>query len=328
MANASTSGPRILIVGAGAVGQVFGYHLARAGAAVTYFVRERYVAELGAGLTLYAVGAADERREFSDYQVVSRPAQVAAGGFQQVWVCVNSASLRGPWLSELLAAAPEALLVAPLPSQSDREYLLGHVAEARLVQCVVAFLAYTSPLAGETRAEPGIAFWFPPLVACGFWGGDQVASRGAARLLKAGGCPARYQEHLVRDASLGSALLMSLLGALEGVGFSFSAFRADKVRVSLSKRAADEALRVVAQRLGCAVPLRFRAVNQGLSYRVATSLAPRFTPFDLERYWRYHFTKVSAQTHLVLRGYTRDAAEAGLPHAALDELVGQLPGRG
>ena len=39
----------VLIVGAGAVGQVYGRHLALGGAHVYYFVREKYAAEFAAG---------------------------------------------------------------------------------------------------------------------------------------------------------------------------------------------------------------------------------------------------------------------------------------
>mgnify|MGYP002347393291 FL=1 len=37
------------------MGQVYGLHLMRGGAEVTYFVRERYVDELRAGTTLHAL---------------------------------------------------------------------------------------------------------------------------------------------------------------------------------------------------------------------------------------------------------------------------------
>src|SRR5690606_23118474 len=151
-----------------------------------------------------------------DYRVVSQVAEVAHHPFDQVWLGISSAGLRGPWLEALLRAAPNAQLVAALPSESDRQYMLRFVAEERLIQCMVTFLAYTSPLPGETRAEPGMAFWFPPLLSCAFWGSDPATARAAASLLKRGGCPASYQKHLLRDASFSSALLMPLLGALEG----------------------------------------------------------------------------------------------------------------
>ena len=43
----------VLIVGAGAVGQVYGYHLAKGGADVSFYIREQYAAELDRGFELY-----------------------------------------------------------------------------------------------------------------------------------------------------------------------------------------------------------------------------------------------------------------------------------
>ncbi|MDV7398489.1 2-dehydropantoate 2-reductase N-terminal domain-containing protein, partial [Arthrospira platensis SPKY1] len=42
-----------MIVGAGAVGQVYGHYLQRGGASVSYFVKEQYKEECEKGFTLY-----------------------------------------------------------------------------------------------------------------------------------------------------------------------------------------------------------------------------------------------------------------------------------
>ena len=47
------SGARVLVVGAGAVGQVYGRHAQLAGADVTFFVREKYRDEVTRGFTMY-----------------------------------------------------------------------------------------------------------------------------------------------------------------------------------------------------------------------------------------------------------------------------------
>ena len=44
---------RVLIVGAGAVGQVYGHHLQRGGAEVTFLVKPRYETDARAGFTLW-----------------------------------------------------------------------------------------------------------------------------------------------------------------------------------------------------------------------------------------------------------------------------------
>ena len=49
-------------------------------------------------------------------------------------------------------------------------------------------------------------------------------------------------------------------------------------------------------------------------------LAPKVMPFDVETYFKYHFSKVGDQTRQLLEANLRQAATLGLPHAALDEL--------
>ena len=62
--------PRILIVGAGAMGMVTGYHLSLAGVAVTFYVRPARLAELHGPQRLYCYDDAT-LKEFSNYQVIT-----------------------------------------------------------------------------------------------------------------------------------------------------------------------------------------------------------------------------------------------------------------
>ena len=84
------------------MGQVYGLHLMRGGAEVTYFVRERYVDELRAGTTLHALPRGGAR--------TLRPTHVrsdvdgVAEGFDQVWLCVPTNALTSGALDPVLAA--------------------------------------------------------------------------------------------------------------------------------------------------------------------------------------------------------------------------------
>ena len=50
-------------------------------------------------------------------------------------------------------------------------------------------------------------------------------------------------------------------------------------------------------------------------------LAARLVPFDLEAYLRVHFTKVHAQTRLMLEEYVALGRRLGLPVAQLELLL-------
>ena len=74
---------RVLVVGAGAVGQVYARHYQRGGAEVTLYVRERYRAEAARGFDLYRLRRRRVEAERLDgCAVVTTADQVAATRFQ------------------------------------------------------------------------------------------------------------------------------------------------------------------------------------------------------------------------------------------------------
>jgi hypothetical protein len=54
--------------------------------------------------------------------------------------------------------------------------------------------------------------------------------------------------------------------------------------------------------------------------RLVTLVAPILMPFDVERYLRYHFTKVSDQNRLIMADYYEGARHHGIEAPALTEL--------
>ena len=97
----------ILIVGAGAVGRVYGHHLAKGGARVSVWVRPRHEAELRAGVEVHRVRSRKkrERERFVPAEVLTTFDAIAARRFDQIWLCVPGDALVGGWIDELLAAA-------------------------------------------------------------------------------------------------------------------------------------------------------------------------------------------------------------------------------
>lgn len=83
----ATSSEKILIVGAGAVGLVYGRHLQRAGCDVTYYVREKYRVQAQAGYPMYPLNTGGRGKPvvFAKFGIVTSAEQVAeAGPFTQV----------------------------------------------------------------------------------------------------------------------------------------------------------------------------------------------------------------------------------------------------
>jgi ketopantoate reductase len=310
---------RILLVGAGAVGQVYGYHLQRGGAEVSFFVRERYVAELERGLTLYPLNVSrqPEPLEMQGFGLRTQAGEVAAERFEQLWLCVSSSALRAGGIAELLAASGDATVVLLQPGLEDRDWALGHVPEARLVTGTITMLSYFAPLEGESRPRPGVAYWLPPLTPSPFSGPPERV-QPVVDTLRRGGYPARTHPDARGFGAVSSAVMMPHLLALEAAGWSLSGLRRSAL-LPLASAAARESMAVVAAYRGEPVPLARMAVRPW-AFSALLALAPRAVPFDLEAYLRVHFTKTGEQTREMVRTYREIGRRKGLQTPALDEL--------
>lgn len=311
---------RVLIVGAGAVGQVFGHHLALGGADVTFLVKPKYADDCRRGFTLYPLDRKPPpAQQLAGCGVITSPHEAAATRWDHIYITVSSTALRaGSWLTELAAATGDAAIVFLQPNLDDRAFLTSVVAPARVVDGTIGFIAYHAPLPGETRfPAPGLAYWFPP--APSPFSGARATDVVSA--LRRGKLPARHVSDVTRAAPFQSAVLYAYLTALEGAGWSFSELRGGD-RLKLAGRGATQALAIVAHQLGCRVPWMIRLAARPLVGRIALRLAPRIVPLDLETYLRVHFTKLADQTRAGMHSYIAHGQQAGLPVDAIEQLAG------
>ena len=161
---------RVLVVGAGAVGQVYGYYLQKGGADVSFYVRAKYVSEIRDGLTLHPLNSGKTVR-MTGFDTISETAQVAAVKWDYVIITTASTALYTPWLAEFLGATGAATIVTLQPGMNDRAELLKFLPSSRLMDGFITLVSYHAPLSGENRT-PGMAYWFPPMTKAGFKGTD------------------------------------------------------------------------------------------------------------------------------------------------------------
>jgi hypothetical protein len=305
---------RVCIVGAGAVALVYARYLQSAGAEVSLLVKPQYRDFCRKGFQLhhfgYRGGIRDERLVISS--ILTRVNEVAEGAFDQIWLTVASDALREPWLDELLAASGEAVVVLLQPDLDDRMLLLERVEAARLVQGLIGFLSFQSPLPRAPNLPEGIGYTLLPGAANAF---DGSRADDVVALLRTGGMSARRQRDLPGRSAERSATTVPIIAGLEAAGWSIANLTAGPW-LPLSLSASREALTVVSHSLG-RPPKR---VPPRLVVSVALKLAPRVIPFDLEAYLEFHFTKVGPQTRLMLETWVRHARDAGLPASAMIEL--------
>ncbi|MFF2520733.1 ketopantoate reductase family protein [Streptomyces liangshanensis] len=100
--------PRILIVGAGSMGVVAGYHLGLAGADITFLVRPHRADEMDRPQILYS--HEDNRlKEFTGFSYLTSPSEVMGAGYDYILVTLDGATLRSDTARALVVQLGEAV---------------------------------------------------------------------------------------------------------------------------------------------------------------------------------------------------------------------------
>ncbi len=315
---------RVLVVGAGAVGQVFARHLVAGGADVTFLIKPKYADECRRGFVLYPLGRRARAPVSIACPAIASAAEATNVHWDQIYLTVSSTALRGDWLGELAGATGDATIVMLQPSLDDHAYIAEHVAPARIVDGTINFLSYHAPLPGETRfAEPGMAYWLFPGRAP--FSGEDARVGAVVAALRAGRLPAKRVPDVHTSNAFPSALLSMFVAALEASDWSFRGMRTGG-NARLGARAAAQAIRVVGRALDQRVPFAMRIAARPFALRMVLRIAPRIAPLDLEAYMKVHFTKVSDQMREGLRTYVARGRTTGLDVTAIEQLAQRLIG--
>ena len=301
---------RVLIVGAGAVGQVYGWYLTQGGAKISFFTKPKHVLpdelpmllQVRKPVVLTAFGrltSLDEVRK-----------QV----WDQVWLAVPSNAMTGAWLPELMAATGNCTVVALAPE--------GEVAlpPSRRVVGSIPFIAWQDPLPGHV-GPARMAVWVPPFAPVSMSGVDRSRVEAVRAVLRVGGLRTAIVGDMAKTGFPLTAVLISSIAALEGgAKWQLSGFRGRWS--ALAGRAARELM--ANEGIGGFVGVLFGFIAHGPWLRFAFWAASKVLPFDFETYLKYHFTKVGEQTRVFLKGQIERGAAQGTPLEAVKELLGTL----
>lgn len=308
-------GPRILIVGAGAVGQTYGHHLSRGGADVTFLVKEKYRAQVEAGFLLHQHRPLRDPRSFyyDNFRVLSDVKKVGKHRWDQVWLCISSTALRGDWLSELCAQIGHATLVSLQPGLEDLERVAQVYDPAKIIAGSIAFIAYQSPLPGE-QLRPGVAYLLAPMAPSPFAPLHLSATptpsdadrrcEAVVEALNKGGFSATVDPNTPQLLAFAGALLNPVIAGLEVAGWSLKRLRKSPA-LEIATVAAKEAQRIAARYHATEIPAALSIARRPEILGTLLSLAPRLVPFNLEVYLAYHFSKVGDQTRQIIDDYIR-----------------------
>ncbi len=318
---------RVLLIGAGAVGQVYGYHFQQGGAEVAFVVRPKYEAQVRQGFDLYPLNRKRPREapvRFDGFGVFSDQAEALANGpWDAVVLCLSSTALRkGTWLAELAAGLGDATLLTLTPGIEDHALITELVPPSQVIGGLIGLSSYPGPLPGASLPTPGMAYWLPPRTKMAFSGPSERVSP-VVDVLNAGGLPSKVVDDVKVSAAFAGPVLQFQIIALELVGWTFAGLRADKELMALTHRATREAFLVAEKHLNVKTPRSLRMLRPW-QLRTVTRLAPRVAPFDMERFFEKHFGKVGDQTEQGIATLIRLAGDYGVDHSNMSELASRL----
>lgn len=313
-----------LVVGAGAVGQVFARHLHLGGNRVTFLVRERRAQQLGPDLVLYPLNRRNSRKNpirFSAFEVTTDLSPPEDQPWDQIYTCVPSTALNEELLDGISRYGGSATIVKVQPGLEDRSAYVARIPDSQLVTGMLSIMSYLAPLSGEEVPEPGMAYWFPPLIKSQFSGPEERV-RDVVDALQAGGLPAATHQNVDELVAWVLAVEAPLTAGLECAGWSIQQFRGSRW-LTVANQAVREASDIVASYQESTLPALMKLINP-LSVRLALVLAPKRRPIPLEAYLEHHFTKVRDQSLQHLGQYIEQGQRLSLPVDSLQLLQDNL----
>lgn len=320
---------KILIVGAGAVGQVYGHYLQRGGSDVSFLVKPQNAPACAEGFTVYRCrrGGLGSGEHYKPQHVFVDLEDVALTVWDQVWLTVPSDSLRGGWLPALKRAIGDATLVMLQPDLDDRELVLRDFPEHQVVYGMVNFLSYQTPLPEMPFHHPdaskkGIAYLMLPMLPAEF-SGDWDRMPPVMEALSDGRFSVRVQQNVPRLYADRSAMLMPLVALLEKEGWVINRLLASP-ELPLAVEAARQALAVVAAKFHMNRNLTERAFGV-FWVRMVLPVLRWISPMDAEAYLKYQFLKTRRQTRVMLQTFVDEGRAHGLQVDALQQWLKALP---
>jgi len=316
----------VLVVGAGSVGQVYGYHFQRGGAEVAFFVREKYAEDARKGFDLYALnrpGGREAPVHFDGFDVFTDMAEATKRSWDIVVLCLPAPALRqGTWFDELARGLGDATLVNLTPGIDDYRWIAERVPEAQVVTGLIGLSSWPGPLPGATLPNPGTVYWVPPFTKMAF-SGPKDRTRKTRDALDAGGLPSKVIDDTRAQMAFEGPAFQFFVAALELGHWKFREVRDNSELLALSHRATREAFVVAAERIGKKPPLNVRIMHPWV-LRLTTRAARYVAPFDMELFLEKHFSKVGTQTTLGLTTLIELAESQGNPAHAMKELLDAL----
>lgn len=308
---------RVLMVGFGAVGQVFGLFLQKAGVELGCHDRPTATKKLKQaleqdGLSLFQVqsrGKPPIAHRLDNFQVLADITECQRFKPDLIWFTVPSPVYYSEWFRDFLQQVP-AEHVACFTPEGRRAEFFRPGAGRDVVFGGVTFMAWQGDLDGGGGKANAVNFWLPPL-GIPLLGTEKSCSTVKQVLQKAGFKVMLGEADSSQQAST-TAVMTAYVAGLELAGWRLGQFRKSPWLARSARAAREMALGQVVQ------PRFFTRLSLGILcsptvFFLIACLLPVLIPFDIEKYLKFHYTKTRDQTLALLEVFSRDAEKRGVP---------------
>jgi len=323
---------RVLIVGSGAVGQVFGLCLQKAGVELGFYARSEtakklFIAQEHRGLALFQISHSRRRdpipHRLDNYQVVTDFEACQQFEPDQIWFTTPSSVYYSEWYQQFLKEVPSKRVVCFVPEGGRPEFIPEGESPDRFVFGGITFIAWQGDLEGGGGRPEAVNFWRPPLLEISLIGTDKAGNE-VAEILRASSFRSSVKERTFSkiQAAL-TAFLSAYVGGLELAGWSLAAFR----RSPWLKGAASAAREAIFSQVfnaGIFTRMFFEILTSSTTLFATTYLLPPIFPFELEKYLKFHYLKTRDQTLHLLKLFIEDGKMQGLPVENIQILLNGL----
>jgi len=320
---------KVLLVGSGAVGQVFGLYLIEAGVELGFYARPASADKLKQALehggiplfqTSYFRRGDPVAHRLENYQVVTDVAESQRFKPDQIWFTTPSPVYYSEWFREFLQKVPSERVVCFAPEGGRSEFFPESGGEDRLVFGGITFISWQGDLEGGSGRPEGVNFWLPPLLGIPLIGTEKACREVEELLKKAGFRTMVKKKDFHKTLASVTAVMLAFVAGLELSGWSFRAFRKSPW---LKRAACGSREAVLSQLTGTGIFTRtlLRILFSSTGFFLATIFLPLLFPFDLEKYLKFHYLKTRDQTLTLLDVFARDGKRRGLPVENIQVLL-------
>ena len=322
---------KVLMVGCGAVGQVYGLALQTAGVTLGLLDRAEKTGPLAAareqgGLALFQVtgprGKAPVECRLKDYTLVADEAAARQFAPDQIWFTTPSQAYYSDWFRNFLSQVPSRRVVCFTPEGERPEFRLAELG-GRVIFGGTTFMAWQGDLQENGGQPRGVHFWRSPLGVP--LAGTEAACLEVAALLKPAGFRVTVDKPGSRSQAAVTAVLTAFVAGLELAGWSLRAYRKSR----WLEGAAAACGQAVMGQTGKNGAIQRAALSRPVlaaCFRLAAVLMPLLFPFDIEGYLHFHYTKTHEQTLWLLKVFIRDGQKRGMAVGEIERLLEAVGG--